>query len=79
MASRTHIPRTRSLSERLSALLVLSSLAVVPLACAQKTPDPAKTEQQAAKADPSAPAPAPADAAPSNPCAPKKKPKNPCE
>ena len=77
MASRTHIPRTRSLSERLSALLVLSSLAVVPLACAQKTPDPAKTEQQAAKADPAAPA--PADAAPSNPCAPKKKPKNPCE
>ncbi|HWS26462.1 MAG TPA: hypothetical protein VN259_07815 [Xanthomonadales bacterium] len=75
MASRTHIPRTRSLSERLSALLVLSSLAVVPLACAQKTPDPAKTEQQAAKADPAAPA----DAAPSNPCAPKKKPKNPCE
>lgn len=70
----------RALSERLSALLVASAMAVLPAACAQ--PD---NSQQAttAKADPAAPADAAGSdqPAPANPCAPKpkKKPANPCE
>lgn len=91
MKSKSAVSRT--LGERLSALMVVSALIVAPAACAQSTPD-SKTEQQAAtKSDPAA---TPADAAatataaapaaepkatPANPCAPKakKKPSNPCE
>lgn len=87
MKTRSIASRARSLSERLSALLVVSSLTLVTAACGQ--PDNAKTEAApststapSTAAVPPAPAAEPAaSATPDNPCAPqaKKKPKNPCE
>ncbi|MCB1611596.1 MAG: hypothetical protein R3F18_09380 [Lysobacterales bacterium] len=78
MTSKTS--KSRQLSERLSALLMVSALAVLPAACAQPDDSQAPTT---AKTEPAAPADtAPADQpAPANPCAPKpkKKPANPCE
>lgn len=93
MKSKSTGQRARALSERLSALMVVSALIVAPAACSKSTPDPETEQQAAAKADPAA---APVDTAPvtaavpaaegegttpANPCAPKakKKTRNPCE
>jgi hypothetical protein len=85
MKTRSIPSRARTLSERLSALLVVSSLTLVTAACGQ--PDSGKSEpapnaSTTTAAVPPAPAAEPATSAtPDNPCAPKakKKPKNPCE
>jgi hypothetical protein len=88
MKTRSVASRARTLSDRLSALLVVSSMTLVTAACGQ--PDGGKSGQEptatttpaSTAAVPPAPAAEPATSAtPDNPCAPKakKKPKNPCE
>jgi hypothetical protein len=88
MKTRSIASRARSLSERLSALLVVSSLTLVTAACGQQEgakTEPAPTATTTPAATPAVPPAPEAQAAtsttPDNPCAPKarKKPKNPCE